>query len=291
MSSTPEHWTRCCRPQSAHLGMGLRVPVLLTWAGGRGFDLSVILAPDSQSRQEKSHGRGRGRGDTPLGVLDVCLQAARWRGSAGQKGVRVDRGGRESLMCAARPDHADTGSSPRTRWGFSGAGAMVPPAPQSQQAACPEAPGPEDGPPARRSTPDPAPTQAGPGSPASASWVCEMGPRMNGGWGQAARPQRWGSLSAEPTAPAPEPSRGQGLEGAHAAVWARGRQASPCSAPLGLPGAPAHTQLFNFALARNNRVLCICYRCGEIGPPRAAPHIHSPHKALQCRHPFSGSNK
>lgn len=39
--------------------------------------------------------------------------------------------------------------------------------------------------------------------------------------------------------------------------------------PLGSPApAPAHTQLFNFALARNNRALCIYYRCGEIGPPR-----------------------
>lgn len=127
----------------------------------------------------------------------MCLQAAWWRGPAGQKGARADRGGHESPTCAARPDHTDTGSSPRTRWGFSGAGAMVPLAPQSQQAARPEAPGPEDGPLARRSAPDPAPTQAGPGSPASASWVCEMGPRVNGGCGQAARPQRRGSLTAE----------------------------------------------------------------------------------------------
>lgn len=56
-----------------------------------------------------------------------------------------------------------------------------------------------------------------------------------------------------------------------------------CDAALPPPGAPAptpaHTQLFNFALARNNRVLCIYYRCREIGPPQAAQHIQRPHKA------------
>ena len=99
VSSTPEHWTRRRRPQSAHLGMGVRVPVLLTWAGGRGFDLSAILAPDSQSRQEKSHGGDTAEATRPWGCwMCVC----RLRGG----GAPLDRKGPGLIVGGVRARRA-----------------------------------------------------------------------------------------------------------------------------------------------------------------------------------------
>lgn len=89
-----------------------------------------------------------------------------------------------------------------------------------------------------------------------------------------------------PPAPLPQPAHSRPREtrrrlpGSGRPLWGEGGERQPgrllvsarsAPPPAGSPGPrPARTQLFNFALARNNRVLCVYYRCGEIGPPRAA---------------------
>lgn len=194
------------------------------------------------------------------------------------------------------PDHTDPGLEP---WGLGASSGWEPWClrSQSQQAALPETLEPEEGSPARGPVLRGALGWTGLGLPS----LSFLGPCngsiaqrvwMGGGSQLPSQSLPWPCLRLEGTAtPAPEPACGEGP--AEAPGWAGlglpGEQAPPGRSRLPPPRSPgprpAHAQLFNFAVARNNRVLCVYYRCGEIGPPPAAPHIQALTKLLQSTQP------